>query len=154
MFFAIQTKLERFYRFHIFAGLAFVLLFAGSGSAFAAEGDFGGVGLQVVPTANGELVVLAVVAGTPAEKQGLEPGDLIIAVDGYALQGTNFQAVVRELLWGPVGSPAMLSFKRPGVAGVRQVDVVRIALEVDEKQPMPGVRMLLPGEDGDAGKKD
>ncbi|MDY6847889.1 MAG: PDZ domain-containing protein [Geoalkalibacter sp.] len=154
MFSAIKTKLGRFCRFHIFAGFAFALLLAGSGFAPAAEGDFGGVGLQVVPTARGELVVLAVVAGTPAEKQGLEPGDLIIAVDGYPLQGTNFQAVVRELLWGPVGSRAVLSFKRPGVAGVRQVDVVRIALEVDDKQSMPGVRMLLPGEDSDAGKKD
>ncbi len=145
MFFAIKSKLWRFCCSHIFAVLAFILLLAGGGPAPAAEGDFGGVGLQVVPTARGELVVLAVVAGTPAEEQGLEPGDLIVAVDGYPLQGTNFQAVVRELLWGPVGSRAMLSFKRPGVAGVRQVDVVRIALNVDEKQSTPGVRMLLPG---------
>ncbi len=154
MFFAIKIKLGRLCFFHVITGLFFALLSSGGGPAAAAEGEFGGVGLQVVPTVRGELVVLAVVAGTPAEKQGIEPGDLIIAVDGYPLQGTNFQAVVRELLWGPVGSRAMLSFKRPGVAGLRQVDVVRIALEVDDKQSMSGVRMLLPGEVEDAGKKD
>ncbi|HDR46543.1 MAG TPA: PDZ domain-containing protein [Geoalkalibacter subterraneus] len=154
MFSAIKSTLGRFCFFHVITGLAFALALTGGGSAQAAEEAFGGVGLQVVPTARGDLVVLAVVDGTPAEKQGLEPGDLIIAVDGNALQGTNFQKVVRDLLWGPVGSRAILSFKRPGVAGVRQVDVVRIALEVDDKQPSPGVRMLLPGEVEDAGKRD
>lgn len=144
---AIKTKSRRYGLFYTFTGFIFALLLISGGVApAAAEEAFGGVGLQVVPTSRGELAVLAVVAGTPAEREGLEPGDLIIAVDGYSLKGTNFESVVGELLWGPVGSRAMLSFKRPGVAGVRQVDVVRIALDVDEEPSAPGVRMLLPGE--------
>ena len=59
-------------------GITLLLLFVVSRPAlFAEEPEFGGIGLQVVPTINGDLVVLNALDGTPASEQGLIPGDLI-----------------------------------------------------------------------------
>ncbi|PLX79558.1 MAG: hypothetical protein C0614_07770 [Desulfuromonas sp.] len=77
----------------------------------------GGVGLQVVPTVDGELVVLRVVEAGSAARRGLLPGDLIYQVDDFPLTGSDFAKVVAEHLWGPVGSRLMVHFRRPGVAG-------------------------------------
>ena len=115
-------------------------------SAGAAPGsDFGGVGLQVVPTAGGELVVLRVLPESPAARQGIREGDLIMEVDGFELQGSEFAAVVRERLWGEPGTSVGLRYLRPGVAGVREAEIVRIPMAPDAP-PAPGVRMLIPGQ--------
>lgn len=99
------------------------------GSANAAQNGstekFGGVGLQVVPTINGDLVVLHVLPESPAAAGGLLPGDLVFKVDDFSLQGSEFAAVVAEHLWGPVGSSVTLHYLRPGVAGPRTATLQR-----------------------------
>ena len=94
-----------------------------------AEKPFGGVGLQVVPTVTGELVVLRVVPGSAAARQGFRPGDLVFQVDEFPLQGSEFGQVVAEHLWGPVGSVVTLHYRRPGRAGERRAELVRAAME-------------------------
>lgn len=123
-----------------------------SAPALAATGEerFGGVGLQVVPTAGGELVVLQVLDDSPAGEKGLKPGDFIVRVDGRALAGSDFTEVVSELLWGRVGTTVTLRFLRPGVAGERSVTLSRIPIKSDP-QPTPGVRMITPEEPEDSG---
>lgn len=98
-------------------------------SVMAEDERFGGVGLQVVPTVNGELVVLNVVENAPAEKLGLMPGDLIFQVNDFSLRGSDFGKVVSEHLWGPVGSSVELFYRRPGVVGVSRVVVQRSAMD-------------------------
>lgn len=98
-------------------------------SSFAADEPFGGVGLQVVPTINGDLVVLNVLENAPAANKGLQPGDLIFQVDNFPLQGSDFGRVVSEHLWGPVGSTVELFYRRPGVAGVSRATLQRSAID-------------------------
>jgi len=98
-------------------------------SASAAEQRFGGVGLQVVPTITGELVVLNVLEKTPASEKGVLPGDLIFQVDDFPLQGSDFGVVVSEHLWGPVDSQVEIFYRRPGVAGVSRVVLKRSSLD-------------------------
>jgi len=104
---------------------------------------FGGVGLQVVPTIDGDLVVLNVVRDSPALAAGIEPGDMIVQVDDFPLKGSDFTKVVKRYLWGPVGSKLTLKFLRPGVAGPHAVTLVRKALETKPVHT-PGVRLLKP----------
>lgn len=94
----------------------------------AEEVAFGGIGLQVVPTVDGDLVVLNVVQGAPAAEQGMLPGDMIFQVNDFPLKGSDFGKVVAEHLWGPVGAPVELVYRRPGVAGERRVTITRAAL--------------------------
>ena len=98
-------------------------------SVSAEEQRFGGVGLQVVPTITGELVVLNVLEETPASEKGVLPGDLIFQVDGFPLQGSDFGVVVSEHLWGPVDSQVEIFYRRPGVAGVSRVVLKRSSID-------------------------
>ena len=97
--------------------------------AFAGDELFGGVGLQVVPTINGDLVVLNVLANAPASEKGLLPGDLIFQVDDFPLQGSDFGKVISEHLWGPVGSKVELFYRRPGVVGVNRAVIQRSTID-------------------------
>jgi len=113
------------------AVLAGLLLLFGFVTAFSWAGEeaFGGVGLQVVPTINGDLVILNVLQDTPAASKGMLPGDLIFQVDDFPLQGSEFGKVVSEHLWGPVGSTVELYYRRPGIAGVNKVVLQRTSIE-------------------------
>ena len=103
----------------------------------------GGVGLQVVPIASGEIVVIAVLSKSPADKAKLRPGDLIIAVDGVALRGRKFTDVTKNQLWGKAGTKVKLTWQRPGVAGKKSAQLVRAALKDEPKQDLE-VQMLVP----------
>lgn len=94
----------------------------------AEEGAFGGIGLQVVPTVDGELVVLNVLKDAPAAEKGLLPGDMIFQVNGFPLKGSDFGKVVSQHLWGPVGASVELVYRRPGVAGEQRVTIKRAAI--------------------------
>jgi len=112
----------------LFAGVMIIACLLSS-TALAEDVPFGGVGLQVVPTINGDLVVLNVLENAPADEKGLLPGDLIFQVDDFALQGSDFGKVVSEHLWGPVGSSVELFYRRPGIAGVSRVVVQRSTID-------------------------
>src|SRR5512145_2197640 len=99
--------------------LSLVVLLAG-GLALPTRGaaessrKLGSVGLQVVPTATGELVVLQIPAGLPAVTAGMKPGDLIVQIDDFPLAGSNFAEVIAQRLWGAEGSQVVIHFLRPG----------------------------------------
>ena len=114
-----------------------------SGTPLAVKVEMGGVGLQVVPVATGEIVVIAVLPESPAAQARLLPGDLIIAVAGKSLRGSNFAAVTRSLLWGKAGTKVELTWLRPGEAGKKSAQLVRAALKDDPAQN-PEVQMLVP----------
>lgn len=120
-----------------------LLLLAAPSALRAAEKTHGSVGLQVVPTAKGELVVLGVVAGAPAQTAGLQPGDLIVQVDDFALAGSDFAEVVPRYIWGPVGSSVTIVYLRPGEAGRHTLTLKRTEIKKDVAPP-PGVKMLTP----------
>ena len=105
-----------------------------------------GVGLQVVPTSRGELVVLAVVAGSSAANAGLLPGDLIVSVAGKTLEGRAFEDVARRLLWGEEGSSVEMVILRPGEAGKKNLFLQRTKLKGRVEAPI-GVQMIVPGEE-------
>lgn len=114
---------------------------------YAEEAAFGGIGLQVVPTVDGDLVVLNVVKDAPAAEKGLLPGDMIFQVNGFPLNGSDFGKVVSQHLWGPVGASVELVYRRPGVAGERRVTIKRAAL-APKLIVAPTVQDNVPGDGG------
>lgn len=70
-------------------------------------GEFEGIGAQV-SMKEGVLTVVAPIAGSPAEKVGLKPGDFILAVDGQDVVGMALDKAVR-LIRGPKGTEVKLS---------------------------------------------
>lgn len=114
----------------------------------AESGRFGGIGAKVVPTVTGELVVLGVVAGSPADRGGLRPGDMIVEVDGFALRGSDFHQVVMGKLWGEAGSSVRLRYLRPGKLWRQQVKLKRVELQTGKEDSLPGVQLLTPETQG------
>jgi carboxyl-terminal processing protease len=117
---------------------------AAAPATLPAKGEkMGSVGLQVVPIASGEIVVIALLENSPAARAKLLPGDLIIAVDGKALRGSDFADVTKSRLWGKAGSTVKLTWLRPGVAGKQSAQLVRGVLTDDPARDL-AVEMLVP----------
>ncbi|MBR5250236.1 MAG: S41 family peptidase [Bacteroidales bacterium] len=75
-------------------------------------GEFAGIGIEFSIVAD-TLVVQATVAGGPAEKVGILPGDCLIAVDGIPISGPGLTVKrVHDCLRGPVGSAVSVTVLR------------------------------------------
>lgn len=66
----------------------------------AREQDSAGVGINV-GLRDGELVVLGVGEGSPAEKSGLKSGDVVVEVNGKAMRGVALSQAAAELRGKP-----------------------------------------------------
>jgi carboxyl-terminal processing protease len=87
------------------------------------SGEFEGIGAELATQAsNGtascatlgptcRLVIVAPIGGSPAEKAGLRPGDLVLATDGVPLDGLSVDDA-RARIRGPKGSVLELSILR------------------------------------------
>src|SRR5215472_6276783 len=92
------------------------------------EGQFGGVGVEV--DARGEeLVVIAPIEGSPAERAGVRSGDHIVAIDGEETGGGQLEKVVRKMRGAP-GSHVKLTIQRQGVREPIVVDLARAIIHV------------------------
>lgn len=60
------------------------------------SGKFGGIGV-VLTQQNGRLEIIEVVPDTPASKAKLQPGDVILAVDGVQITKNNIDDVLNKL---------------------------------------------------------
>jgi carboxyl-terminal processing protease len=92
------------------------------------KGEFGGLGIEIT-IKEGLLVVVAPMEGSPAEKAGVRPGDIIVKIDGkYTKEFSLVDAVKR--LRGPKGSPIQISLSRKGVSDLIDVTIVRDTIAV------------------------
>jgi carboxyl-terminal processing protease len=69
------------------------------------------------------LIVVSPLEGSPAEKAGLKAGDVIVSVDGSALDGLTVDAA-RDKVRGPKDTTVVLSIQR-GKAATIEVSIVR-----------------------------
>ena len=87
---------------------------------------FSGVGIDVGPARAG-LLIESVLAGAPAARAGIRPGDVITAVDGRRLAGLGLAAAT-ALIHGPDGTRVRLTIARGG----RSFDVTLTRREIAE----------------------
>ena len=132
------------------------------------SGEVQGVGLLVAtdPTAGGRLVVVAPVAGGPAARAGVEPGDTVLEIDDRPAPADSTAAAA--LLRGAAGSKVTLRVARvesgggtvPGVArraptapATTSISVRTFALqrEAVDLSPVSASLIALPGSAGSAG---
>ena len=76
-------------------------------------GEFGGLGLEV-GMENGFVKVIAPIDDTPAQKAGIESGDLIIKLDGKPVKGMSLNDAVNEMR-GKKDSEIELTIVREGL---------------------------------------
>ena len=76
------------------------------------------------------LVVIAPLADTPADVAGLEPGDVVLAVDGEAVDGSTMNDEISRIRGEP-GTEVTLSLQRDGAAPF-EVTITRAEITLQE----------------------
>lgn len=76
------------------------------------RGRYYGVGMTVTPR-EGKTIVLAPFPGSPAQKAGLRPGDIIVRVDDTSTEGKTTSEIA-DLLKGPRGTTVRVFVEREG----------------------------------------
>ncbi|MCA9718194.1 MAG: PDZ domain-containing protein [Myxococcales bacterium] len=99
------------------------------------RGQFGGVGLEIVADAR-RIRVVGVLPGGPAEKAGLKPGDLLLAIDGQST--VNMKAPdAQQMLRGPVDTEVTVKLQR----GDNEVLTITITRAIIKVESVTGERM-------------
>ncbi|MFO1112478.1 MAG: S41 family peptidase [Rhodospirillales bacterium] len=79
-------------------------------SEMVTSGEFGGLGIQVTQE-EGRIKVISPIEGTPADRAGLKPGDVISAIDGKPVDGMTLRDAVNAMRGEP-GSRIRLGIQR------------------------------------------
>lgn len=101
----------------------------------AIQGKFGGIG-ATVGTKDGNVIIVAPMDGLPAQKAGLQSGDIILKVDGQAVTGVE-DAV--NHIRGPVGTSVTITIKNSS-GTISDITIVRAEIPINTVfwQILPG----------------
>lgn len=92
------------------------------------SGEFGGLGIEV-GMENGFVKVIAPIDDTPAQRAGVEAGDLVIRLDDTPVKGMSLGEAVR-IMRGAPGTDITLTIIREGVEKPLKVTITRDVIKV------------------------
>ncbi|WP_455380556.1 S41 family peptidase [Acidihalobacter prosperus] len=102
-------------------------------------GQFGGLGI-VVSAGNGFIQVVSPIDGTPAQKAGIKPGDIITRINGKSVQNLSLDQTVK-MMRGKPGTKVTLEVARKGESKPLHFTITRKIIHIDSVKS----RMLEPG---------
>jgi len=91
-------------------------------------GQFSGIGAELGVKGK-DVIVIAPLEGSPAEKAGVKAGDVIVKVDGVSTVGWNISQVV-EKIRGPKGTDVTVSVIHKDSSNVIDVKITRDVITV------------------------
>jgi carboxyl-terminal processing protease len=96
---------------------------------FMTTGQYGGVGALI--RKDGEYVVITEpYEGFPAQKNGINAGDVILEIDGQSIKGKN-SSEVSDMLKGQPKTLLKLKLKRPGTTDPIEKNIEREEIKID-----------------------
>ena len=90
--------------------------------------EYEGIGAWVDITGD-YLMIISPMPGSPAESAGLQPNDLVIAVDGKDMTGKDGDTVLSHIL-GPAGTTVVLTIQRGETPEIFDVSIKRAKIVV------------------------
>ncbi|MEE9285359.1 MAG: S41 family peptidase [Dehalococcoidia bacterium] len=87
------------------------------------EGEFEGIGAQVT-IRDGQITIVSPLPDTPADRAGLLPGDVILAVEGESVVGLSLDNVIQRIR-GPKGSTVRIRIRQAETGDEVEVSIVR-----------------------------
>ncbi len=87
------------------------------------EGSFGGIGAEISSKKN-QIVIIAPLKGSPAERAGLKAGDAIYSVNTSSTEGLSVDEAV-TMIRGPKGTPVTLTIMREELEKPKDIKIVR-----------------------------
>jgi carboxyl-terminal processing protease len=91
------------------------------------DGSFFGVGLLLEESSEGDATVVRALPDTPAERAGIEAGEIIVSVDGEDVRDLPLSGIV-EIVTGEEGTPVVLGLEG-GPEGAREVELIRAEIQ-------------------------
>ena len=91
------------------------------------RGQFNGIGVNV-EVVDFRIVVQAVISPSPADSAGINPGDVIISIDGRPVKGRDVREAIDELRGEP-GTKVILEVLTPGDEA-RELTLVRKVVDI------------------------
>jgi carboxyl-terminal processing protease len=107
------------------------------------SGSFEGIGATLKQTSSGGIQIVRTFPGTPAEKGGVLPGDLVESVNGTNTLGLNTTEVA-ALVRGPRGTEVKLMLRRADTARPFEVTLMRDRINI----PLVSTKMVGDGSIG------
>ncbi|CAM5775775.1 peptidase S41 [Labrys miyagiensis] len=95
-------------------------------------GKFAGIGVELMLD-HGELAIKRILPDSPAAKADLQPGDIVLSLDGTPVQGLSLDAALGKMQ-GAAGTSVTLSIRRHGRADPFDVDLTRVVLATETVQ--------------------
>ncbi|MBI4993086.1 MAG: S41 family peptidase [Candidatus Magasanikbacteria bacterium] len=97
---------------------------------FAEElsGEFEGIGAEI-GIKEKQLIIIAPLSGSPAEKAGIKSGDKIYLIDGEETYGLSLDKAVAKIR-GPKGTAVKLTISHDGLQEVQEITIVRDTIVV------------------------
>jgi carboxyl-terminal processing protease len=92
------------------------------------SGEFGGLGIEV-GMEDGFVKVIAPIDDTPAQRAGIQAGDLIIRLDDTPVKGLTLNEAVK-IMRGKPGTVLKLTVVREGVEKPLKIDIERAIIKV------------------------
>lgn len=96
------------------------------------EGSFSGIGVYI-EMKDGWVTIIAPIKGSPAERVGLQAGDVITAVNGQSLEGKSLE-VAQSLIRGEPGTSVVLTIRRTGLKEPLTVVVERSRINIPNQE--------------------
>ena len=93
-----------------------------------ARGEFGGLGIEVTME-NGLVKVISPIDDTPAQRAGIEAGDLVTHLDDEPVLGLTLQQAVDKMR-GPPDSEITLTIQRDGVEEDLKFPITRAIIKI------------------------
>jgi C-terminal processing protease CtpA/Prc len=93
----------------------------------------GGIGVTIAPSEDGVRVV-RVIPGGPADRAGLEEGDVIVAVEGASTAGMSADDFIARMT-GPEDTPVQFTLATLGDTGLVEEVVEAMRAFVDHPAP-------------------
>lgn len=104
------------------------------------QGELEGIGVEV-QVENGQLVIVTPIDGSPAQRAGLRPGDVIQKVDGDEISGKPLEEMVAKIK-GPAGTSVTLTvLAEDGQTREVTVERARIPVKNVDWQQIPGTTL-------------
>ncbi|MFC1862098.1 S41 family peptidase [Chloroflexota bacterium] len=94
------------------------------------EGKFEGIGAHV-GIRDGQLVIIAPIAGSPADKAGIRSGDVVLEIDGSSASEISLEEAVLHIR-GPKGTSVSLLILHQGETEANEIEIVRDEIEISD----------------------
>ncbi len=102
------------------------------------SGEFSGIGAEI-GVKNSQLMIIAPLPDSPAQRADLRPGDKILAIDKQITAGMDVTTAVIKIR-GPAGTTTTLTISRDGIAKAKEVIITRATINVP-----PVIMTIVPG---------